>query len=118
MKESQQMDDNCLETGALISLRDGELTADEKAQAMAHLAIYPDCVADERNVNKHSREVYDLLSTLGPRGREVPEPMAAFSAMQARLDPAHQDTCKVVPLSAPVQSRRGLLRLNKRQGAG
>jgi hypothetical protein len=115
MKESQQMDDNCLDTGLLVSLHDGELTADEKAQAMAHLAICPDCAANECTVNKHSREVYDLLSTLGPRSSEVPEPMAAFSAMQARLDPAHQDTCKVVPFSVPVQSRRDLFRLSKRQ---
>jgi hypothetical protein len=41
--------------------------------------------------------------------------MAAFSAMRARLDAAHQDIYKVVPLPAQVQSRRGIFRLSKRQ---
>jgi len=117
MKESQQMDDNCLDTGLLVSLRDGELTADEKAQAMAHLAICPDCALDERNMNKQSREVYDLLSSLGPHNGEVPETAVALSAMQARLDPArrHEDSYEVVPLSAPVQSRGRLFHLSRRQ---
>ncbi|MFL5626859.1 MAG: zf-HC2 domain-containing protein [Ktedonobacteraceae bacterium] len=116
MKESQQMDDNCLDTGLLVSLRDGELTADEKAQSMAHLAICPDCAADERHVNKQSREVYDLLSILGPHSSEVPEPAVALSAMQARLDPARQDenSYEVIPLSAPVRRGR-LFRLSRRQ---
>ncbi len=99
MKELQQPADNCLDAGLLVSLRDGELTADETAQAIAHLAVCPDCAADERNLNNNSREVFALLTTLGPLSSELPEPKAAFSAMQARLNPVNhrEEISEVLP---------------------
>ena len=99
MKELQQPADNCLDAGRLASLRDGELADDEKAQAVAHLAICPDCAADERNLNNNSREVYASLTTLGPLSSELPEPRVAFSAMQARLNPVshREDISEVLP---------------------
>ena len=64
--QPQKYNDSCLDTGLLVSLRDGELTAEETEQAQAHLALCPDCAADERSVRTTSREVYDLLAMLGP----------------------------------------------------
>lgn len=105
MKELQQPADNCLDAGQLASLRDGELTDDEKARAVAHLAICPDCAADERNLNNNSRDVYALLTTLGPLGSEVPEPAVAFSAIQTRLKPAsHRED-----ISEPLSKGQGRL---------
>ena len=114
MKELQQPADNCLDAGLLVSLRDGELTADETAQAIAHLAVCPDCAADERNLNNNSREVYALLTTLGPLSSELPEPRAAFSAMQARLNPVspREDISEVLP-----KGQKRLFPRNKRRYA-
>src|SRR5579859_857143 len=117
MKELQQTghSDNCLDMGLLVSLRDGELSADEKAQAMAHLAICPDCAADERNVNKYSREVYDLLSTMEPLSSEVPEAAAAFSAVQGQLAAASRDQDSHQAVSSLARGRKGFLPAKGRQ---
>src|SRR2546423_7269031 len=114
MKELQQPADNCLDAGRLASLRDGDLTDDEKAQAIAHLAICPDCAADERSLNNNSREVYALLTALGPLGSEVPEPAAAFSVMQTQLKPASPRE----DISEPLSKGQGrLFSRNKRRYA-
>jgi len=114
MKELQQPADNCLDAGLLVSLRDGELTADETAQAIAHLAVCPDCAADERNLNNNSREVYALLTTLGALSSELPETTAAFSAIQARLNPVspREDISEVLP-----KGQKRLFPRNKRRYA-
>lgn len=112
MKELQQPADNCLDAGLLVSLRDGELTADETAQAIAHLAICPDCAADESNLNNNSREVYALLTTLDPLSSELPEPTAAFSTMQARLNPVSQREDISTPLP---KGQKRLFPRNKHQ---
>src|SRR5947209_19391974 len=64
-ERSQQKNSQCLDMGLLVSLRDDELTADETGQARAHLALCPDCAADERAMTIASQEVYDLLAGLG-----------------------------------------------------
>lgn len=112
MKELQQPADNCLDAGLLVSLRDGELTADETAQARAHLAVCPDCAADERNLNYNSREIYTLLTALDPG--KGPERTAAFSAMQARLNAVSQRKDISEPLP---KAQKGLFPFprNKRQ---
>jgi len=84
-EQSQQKNNRCLDMGLLASLRDDELTADEAAQANAHLALCPDCTADERDVNAASQEVYSLFSVLAPSPNEIPEPGKAFAALQTRL---------------------------------
>src|SRR5437588_10351787 len=85
MKELQQPADNCLDAGLLVSLRDGELTAYETAQAIAHLAVCPDCAADERNLNNNSREGYASISTLVALTSDLPEPRVALPSLHARL---------------------------------
>src|ERR1700694_1484036 len=68
MNEQQQQkpNDQCLDMGYLVGLRDDEVTDDERAKARAHLTTCPDCAADERSVAISSREVYDLLAALDP----------------------------------------------------
>jgi hypothetical protein len=68
-----------------VSLRDGELTADETEQALAHLAVCPDCAADQRSLETGSRELYDLLETLGPSSTDLPQAATAFAAFQSRM---------------------------------
>ncbi len=84
--QPQKYSDSCLDRGLLVSLRDGELTPEETEQAQAHLALCPDCAADERSMRSASQEVYDLLTILGPSPHEIPETKLALSALQARLD--------------------------------
>src|SRR5229473_2715926 len=85
MNERQQaMNNQCLDMGLLVSLRDDELTADETAQARAHLALCPDCAADERGVANASQEVYNLLADLGLQASEMPDTAGAFASMQVK----------------------------------
>jgi hypothetical protein len=78
--------DRCLDRGVLVSLHDGELPAEEREWALAHLATCADCAADERAASVCSREVYDLLAMTGVREDEMPSTASAFAAIQARLD--------------------------------
>jgi hypothetical protein len=76
----------CLDMGVLLSLHDGELVADERERALAHIATCADCAADERAVAAGSQDVYHLLATSGPRVSEMPSTAAAFAVMQTRLE--------------------------------
>jgi hypothetical protein len=71
-----------------VSLRDGELTPEETEQALAHLALCPDCSADERSLQADSAEIYDLLTSLGPALDEIPDGTAALTALQSSLSRA------------------------------
>ena len=84
--QPQKYSDSCLDRGLLVSLRDGELTPEETAQIRAHLAVCPDCAADERSLQTASQEIYDLFTLLGPSTDEIPETESVFSALQSRLD--------------------------------
>ena len=77
-------DDECLDMGQLVSLRDGELSPDEVAAAKAHIAHCADCAMDERKANSNGEDVYSLFSPLDPP--ETPDVKAAFSALQAHID--------------------------------
>src|SRR5579863_10411058 len=66
----QHKNNQCLDMGLLVSLRDDELPAGETMQASAHLASCPDCAADARAVTVAGQEVYDLLAGLGERASE------------------------------------------------
>lgn len=83
--QPQKQNDSCLDRGLLASLRDGELSAEEMEQVRVHLAICPDCSADERSMRVASNEVYDLLALLEPSSTEIPETTLAFSALQSKL---------------------------------
>ncbi|HXZ04429.1 MAG TPA: zf-HC2 domain-containing protein [Ktedonobacteraceae bacterium] len=87
--QPQKSNDSCLDRGQLVSLRDGELTPEETAQALAHLALCQDCASDERSMRTASQEVYDLLNVLSPSPQEIPETKLALSALQARLEAHH-----------------------------
>jgi len=98
---------SCLDSGLLVSLRDGELTPEETEQALAHLALCPDCAADARGMQTASLEVYDLLTILGPSPQEIPETKLALSALQARLDVQNrgEESHATVPSSAQSKIR-------------
>lgn len=87
-RKHQQLNNQCLDMGLLVRLRDNELSPDEVAQARTHLALCPDCAADERSVATSSTEVYNLLDTLSPSAAEKPDSQAvhaAFARLQAEL---------------------------------
>ncbi len=100
--QPQMYSDSCLDMGLLVSLRDGELTPEETEQAQAHLALCPDCAADEHSVQTASQEVYDLLTILEPSPNEIPETKLALSALQGRLDvqTRREESHAAVPSSA------------------
>ncbi len=83
--QPQEYRNSCLDRGLLVGLRDGELTPDETEQALAHLAVCPDCSADERSLQTGSQEIYDLLTFLAPSSDEIPATAQAFAALQSRL---------------------------------
>lgn len=83
--QPQKQNDSCLDRGLLVSLRDGELSAEEMEQARAHLAICPDCSADERSLRAASEEVSSLLALLEPSASEMPETTFALSMLQSKL---------------------------------
>src|SRR5258706_1414866 len=84
--QPQKYSDSCLDRGLLVSLRDGELTPEETEQVRAHLAVCPDCAADERSMQTASQEIYDLFTLLGPSTEEIPETESVFAALQSRLE--------------------------------
>jgi Putative zinc-finger len=107
--QPQKYNDSCLDTGLLVSLRDGELTPKETEQAQAHIAVCPDCAADERSVRTASQEVYDLLTVLGPSPHEVPETKLALSALLARLEAQNRREESHAAVSSLAHSKIPLL---------
>jgi hypothetical protein len=97
--QPQEYSNTCLDRGLLVSLRDGELTGEEIKKARAHLAICPDCAADERALATDSREMYDLLASLGPAPEEVPDGNQAFAAVQSRI--AEVEPSSAAELTSP-----------------
>lgn len=120
MNEQQQQkpNDQCLDMGYLVSLRDGELTDGERAKARAHLATCPDCAADERSVAISSREVYDLLAALDPLTDEIPDTTTALAAIQARLDTESEHKRGPETMQALRPSRTRLFQGNRRRRYG
>lgn len=103
--QPQKQNDSCLDRGLLVSLRDGELSAEETAHLQAHLAVCPYCSADERSMRTASQEVYNLLALLEPSPAEIPETTLALSALQSKL--AEQDKVEEgqVAVAAPAQRK-------------
>ncbi len=103
MNEQQHFvpNDQCLDRGLLVSMRDGELPTDENVQALAHLIGCADCSADERDTKQSGQDVYGLLDTLNPSASAMPDTAKAFTAFQTKLHeeqhPAHD--LHIVPLS-------------------
>lgn len=89
--QPQKQNDSCLDRGLLVSLRDGELSADEVERVRAHLAVCPDCSADERSMRAASEEVYGLLALLEPSSAEIPETTLTLSALQSKLAEQSRD---------------------------
>ncbi len=117
-ERSQQKNSQCLDMGLLASLRDDELTADEAAQARAHLALCPDCTADERAMTVASQEVYDLLAEIGPQASEIPDTATAFASIQSKLD-KERDTGKYLAiLPGSAESRPIYAQRNRRRRYG
>src|SRR5260370_39548207 len=116
----QQKNNQCLDMGLLVSLRDDELPADETTQARAHLASCPDCAADARSITVASQEVYDLLAGLGAQASEVPDTATALASMQARLDREghHAKGSAILPASALGESRARPSQSNRRRRYG
>src|SRR6266700_6099616 len=116
--QPQMYNNSCLDSGLLVSLRDGELTSEETEKALAHLALCPDCAADTRGVYTASLEVYNLLTVLGPSLHEIPETKLALSAVQARLDVQNrgEESHATVPSSA--QSKIRFFQVRKPQHPG
>lgn len=103
MNEQQHFvpNDQCLDRGLLVSMRDGELPTDENVQALAHLIGCADCSADERDIRKSGQDVYGLLDTLNPSASAMPHTAKAFTAFQTKIHeeqhPAHD--LHIVPLA-------------------
>jgi hypothetical protein len=116
--QPQKYNDSCLDRGLLVSLRDGELTPEETAKAQAHLALCPDCAADQRSVQTASQEVYDLLTVLGPSPHEMPETKLALSALKARLDVQDRREESHVAVPSPAQSKIRFFQARKPQHPG
>ena len=116
--QPQKYSDSCLDRGLLVSLRDGELTPEETAKAQAHLALCPDCAADQRSMQTASQEVYDLLTVLGPSPHEMPETKLALSALKARLDVQNRPEESHVAISSPAQSKIRFFQARKLQHPG
>lgn len=110
MNELQQHEQNerCLDRGLLVRLRDGELTAAEREQALTHIETCPDCVADMHDVNVGGQEIYTLFSELNPAAEEVPQTMSAFAALRAKIDAEQPSSgVQIVSLNGhPLQARK------------
>ena len=119
MNELQpQQNNSCLDSGLLVSLRDGELTSEETEKALAHLSLCPDCAADARGVYTASLEVYNLLTVLGPSLHEIPETKLALSAVQARLDVQNLGEESHTPVPSSAQSKIRFFQARKPQHPG
>lgn len=113
MNEQQQpeRDNHCLDSGLLIGLRDGELSAEERALATSHLATCEYCTHEEDQLHASGQHVYDTLALLSPHTQELPVVEAAFARLQLRLDSAQTSAQAVSHL--PVQSGRQLKRAGR-----
>ena len=91
MNEQQHFEQNeqCLDRGRLVSLRDGELSTDENVHALAHLIGCADCSADEREVGQSGQDIYGLLDTLNPSESALPNTAKAFATFQAKISAEH-----------------------------
>jgi Putative zinc-finger len=108
-QNNREYPDACLDRGLLVGLRDGELAAVERERALAHLAVCPDCRADERSMQTDSQEVYVLLTALGPSPEELPDTEAAFAALQLRLsDERGRESSSVTSLATMGSTLRAL----------
>lgn len=116
----RQKNNQCLDMGLLVSLRDGELPAGETTQARTHLAVCPDCAADERAVAVASQEVYDLLAGLDAQAGEMPDTATAFASMQARLDreSGHAKRLAILPAPAAAENSPRRSQNNRRRHYG
>lgn len=87
MNELQQhgQNESCIDKGLLTSLRDGELSSDERTLVTAHLATCPDCAADECGINASGQEAYSLLDTLQPSVSDIPQTAQALATLQAKI---------------------------------
>ncbi len=107
MNEQQHFvpNDQCLDRGLLVSMRDGELPTDENVQALAHLMSCADCSADERDVQQNGQDVYGLLDTLNPAA--MPDTNKAFATFQAKLHEEQHtaNDLNIVPLSGQKAQR-------------
>jgi hypothetical protein len=113
--QPQKYSDSCLDRGVLVSLRDGELTPEETEQAQAHLAMCPDCTADERSLQTGSQEIYDFLTLLGPTPDEIPETSLALSALQSRIGVESQREQSRTAVTASAGSNIGFFQARKPQ---
>ncbi len=88
MNESQQnkLEEHCLDSGLLASLRDGELHGEELAQVQAHLATCPGCTAEARSLQSTGHEIYALFSTLDAAPVTASQTSTAFARLQAQLN--------------------------------
>ena len=116
--QPQKYNDSCLDRGQLVSLRDGELTPEETEQALAHLALCPDCASDERGMRTASQEVYDLLTVLGPSPHEIPETKLALSTLKARLDVQNRREESRAALPSAAHSKISFFQARKLQHPG
>ena len=109
MNEQQHFEQNdpCLDRGILVSLRDGELSADENVDALSHLIGCADCSADEREVRKSGQDIYAMLDTLNPSESAMPNTSKAFATFQAKINAEqHTPALHIVPFAEQkVQSR-------------
>ena len=103
--QPQKHNDACLDMGLLVSMHDGELTAEETEHIQAHLVVCPDCAADERAMHTASQEVYTLLTLLEPSPSEIPETKLALSTLQARFDAQSRGEENDAAASSPAHIR-------------
>ena len=116
--QPQKYNNSCLDSGLLVSLRDGELTPEETEQAQAHLALCPDCSADARGMQTASLEVYNLLTILGPSPQEIPEAKLALSALCSRLDVQNRSEESHATVLPSAQSKIRFFQARKPQHPG
>jgi hypothetical protein len=96
-----------------VSLRDGELSADEVERIRAHLAVCPDCSADERSIRAASEEVYDLLALLEPSSSEIPQTTYALSAFQSKLAEESRKEERQATVSSLTEQKKRVSRAGK-----
>jgi hypothetical protein len=111
--QPQKQNDSCLDRGLLVSLRDGELSADEVERIRAHLAVCPDCSADERSIRAASEEVYDLLALLEPSSSEIPQTTYALSAFQSKLAEESRKEERQATVSSLTEQKKRVSRAGK-----
>ncbi len=101
MNESPQnkLEEHCLDSGLLASLRDGELTAEELAGVQAHLAACPGCATEARSLQHTGHEIYALFSTLDAAPVTDSQTSAALARLQTQLkEEEHHHTASRTPI--------------------